>query len=796
MATVPGVYVTITDRSFSTPAVGNGRAGLIVVVSDRGPHNRVVEVNSQEEFITLFGSPDITKYGQAHHIAAKFLERSNRLFVIKPSLLDSENPDYNAAIANQYIKYNDPNGSEQLLLNNKFIFTKNTDATAKFGTDFVSKYVFCSIDGFNLVEVGDYIYSEKDSKSSKGYVLGKGSLENKIAGTNKGVFYLILKDPYEGSSTVDINNANSLLVTAGTDPSILDTYTVDLTNIFTTRIYEYYPGSDEIGKSYTFTKNSETVVAADLDAFNAVNIEDWIYPSAVDVSIARQIVKKDVLAGNVYMLYLDMKYMGNTSTSSVRKYTPFEVTSIPNMKTEQDLDTQDSDNLWYFYAKGTGTYYNRIFVRGVRNVYFEKMYTDNNGDPLYKYAFLDITVYRSNTDGTATILEGPWTVSLMNKAGEQTVKDINSGKELYIVKVINERSKLISCKDSEYSVTMLEGANYDSERRRLQLQSLFSSGTVNRLQTKGSEGFFLENGEDGGVFDNFGRIYLDNEELVAAIARCYEGRFKSVDGSIESMIQAIYPWYYFDYVLCGGYPLTIQESAVYLADSRKDCLVLADTGGLFADPEQDLIIRANSMNWNSWNVAIYTQYRQIFDKFNGKTIWVSPTYHAIDCHLRADNDSWISDPVAGYVKGSVNENMTLSYKMSYTHLEKMMDVELNPTIVEPDGRYFLTQFTSYKPLSQMKRINTVKFVHYLYKQVPKLLKDILQQKATAYWIGQANSRISSFMSNFTKADTKYESISSFSASIEFDEDSSQMYIGLTIRPLRTIEAIHVNIIVT
>ena len=98
MATVPAVYVTIEDRSFTTPTVRSGRSGLIVIPSDRGPHNRIVEINSLQEFIDTYGKPDILKYGQAHYLAAKFLERSNQLYVIRPSILDSADEKNNAAV--------------------------------------------------------------------------------------------------------------------------------------------------------------------------------------------------------------------------------------------------------------------------------------------------------------------------------------------------------------------------------------------------------------------------------------------------------------------------------------------------------------------------------------------------------------------------------------------------------------------------------------------------------------------------------------------------------------------------
>ena len=236
MATVPAVYVTIEDRSFTTPGVRSGRSGLVTVLSDRGQHNRIVEVNSLQDFITWYGKPDITKYGQAHYLASKFLERSSQLYVIRPSILDSKIPENNAAIANQYIKFNDPNGSEQLMMVNKYIFTNKDDAVTSFGDEFISNYVFTNNEGFNLVEINDYIYSEKDSVAHKVKVIEKGMLY-------KGVYYIKLATPYLGVSTGDINNGNALLATPTGDPTELVNYTVNIDNIFTVRVYEFYPGS-------------------------------------------------------------------------------------------------------------------------------------------------------------------------------------------------------------------------------------------------------------------------------------------------------------------------------------------------------------------------------------------------------------------------------------------------------------------------------------------------------------------------------------------------------------------------
>ena len=98
----------------------------------------------------------------------------------------------------------------------------------------------------------------------------------------------------------------------------------------------------------------------------------------------------------------------------------------------------------------------------------------------------------------------------------------------------------------------------------------------------------------------------------------------------------------------------------------------------------------------------------------------------------------------------------------------------------------------------MKRQHVVKFVQYCKKKLPKVLKDILHRKATNYWINQAQSRVDSFMTPFvdTGETSRYAAVSSYSVQCTFDDESSELTVLLTLKPLRSIEKITVNIIVT
>mgnify|MGYP000918388898 CR=1 FL=1 len=924
-AKLPGVYVTVEDRSYVEDQVASGRTGLIVIMSDRGPENRVVQVNSNSYFFMKYGKPVIETTGQAHYIASQFLKRSNQLYVIRAALLDSPNPTHNCSLANVAIRYTPTEGGTEEILSGDFIFTAVgpvdldglgpmspryagqwdlDNAYNTLGSEYISKYVFCNYIGYNAVNIDDYISIDGSYESIQ--VVSKGQIPayNEVTGLGQGtsernyVYYLELASYYTGRST-ETNLGNLPIVLRDQVPildangvqtkdengvlqfkvikSVVDTLiaerdslvdpatperiaeinvaikelTDDLDN-YTFLLYDsafthedakfksaskYYFGPKVVSfanpiqgdlnhrfyPTCNFTKGTNVVYCENEQSFESIYEEEWIM-AASDHNIAegkeispilRQIVNKFAERNNVYdpndvtyKFILDDVYTGNSTGSTtdingntvltydtVYSHVPVQVVSSKSIKSDTEFNTNDVYNMFYFYAQGVGRYYNNIFIQGVRNYQLERMYTDDNGVPLYKYMFMDMTIYGQNPDGTRTILEGPWTVSLVNKVGDQVVRDIHTGRELYIVNTINERSEYIKCKEG-INASILEGLTKEKEELRLKVMALFSVSFVYRTKTRGQEGFFLENGGDGIQYDVFGRLNIYHPEIAALIRSAYGTDLTSHDGSIQLLMQTLYPWYILDYVISGGYDVDAQYAALELVDTRKDCLLLADTGRYSLNAREDLTSRAMDVPWNSWNAALYTQYSEITDPYSGKALTISPVYHAVERHLTVDNNYFLSEPVAGIEKGAIQMRAKLAYKPTLADMQEMIEVELNPIITEPDGTYFLTQFSTYKRMSVMKRLHAVKFIHHLQHRLPSILKDLLQRKGTPYWISVAESRVDTFMRQFTNANSPKHSCSSYNVNVVWDEDRSEIFIGLTVHPLRAIEAINVNIIVT
>lgn len=550
-----------------------------------------------------------------------------------------------------------------------------------------------------------------------------------------------------------------------------------------------------------------------------LTIGDWIFfggysqEEAPDSGISKacQIINIETKTGTTYIT-LDRKYDEETIdtselTGNAYRYVPYEIASMTDVTDVNSFTNTSGDVLYYFYANGAGKYYNRLYIAGTRNTDLERAFVYDDGTPMYKYMFMDIAVYEMQDNDTPKMVEGPWTVSLIpNYPNDQNrmVRNPITGEYLYIEDVINDNSNLIRCVSTQKnesgdintpfpSVDKITKSE-DSEDRRLQVMLLLSTYTPvgTNSVVSSTPKCRLAYGSDGtGQYNAAGNID-PNDELLGKVGRAFNGTL-TVNG-IDQIREQLYPVYSPDYIVCGGYPAYVQDNAVELASYRQDCICIADTGGYKNSYDKDITARKDDVSWNNWNTMIYTQYRRIFDEYTGRYFWVSPTYHAIQRHLYVDGMYFISEPVAGIEKGDFGESVTLAYTANHTERGDLGDVELNVTIDESDGKYFLTQYTAYKRYSALKRGHIAKFTSYLKKTIPGLLKDILQQKGTAFWISQANIRVNTFLSKFLEGSTeRYSILRNFTSNVSFSDSTSQLDVYITITPIRAIEKIQVVI---
>jgi DNA polymerase III delta prime subunit len=182
----------------------------------------------------------------------------------------------------------------------------------------------------------------------------------------------------------------------------------------------------------------------------------------------------------------------------------------------------------------------------------------------------------------------------------------------------------------------------------------------------------------------------------------------------------------------------------------------------------------------------------------GSRISCPNSLYALLDHLDIDSTISITEPVANIVKGQLPvAGADLSYTAKSADIEKLRGVQINTIIKEIDGVYFIDQLTAYKSASKLSRINVVKVIHRMRKDLPKLLKDLLQRKALENIILAAKSRTEQYMSRWLVTDNN--TVDGIFSEIEvtpvFIEEELKLIISIAVRPIGTIEKIEVPITV-
>lgn len=514
-----------------------------------------------------------------------------------------------------------------------------------------------------------------------------------------------------------------------------------------------------------------------LDDVSNIALNDKIFFNS-DVSDVYTVVNIDTGTNTIT---LDKPVTVSTG-AVVHKVPSITLDSVANANSVEELegDAGFANSLFTFYPVGRGEYYNNLKITFVRNTTLEQMYVDDNGNPLFPYMFVDIYVYEEQEDGSTVLLEGPITVSFVNKIAGNTVRHPTSGRELYIATRVNEDSEFIRIITNDTNMTnKLYGTGADD------IEALFARKLV---VESFSDQVPLENGSDGSLFDQYGNLNWDVAKTI--LTAVFNGTYS--DDCVK-LLDTQYQYYPIDYVVDPGYPLTVKAAMREFCDVRQDVL------GLISMPDnskytQDIDSRLNDVPYATYNVMLYSQYRKMTDPYTGKTVWFPPTYHALEAHLNVDNTQGIAEPVAMF-KAFIQDPIELRYSPIFAQANELTNRQINPTIKEPDGTYIPTQFTTYKRLSILQRAHVVKVIHTFRKEIPKILKDLLQRKATTNVIKEAYRRVNNYLKQWLEGGPLFtkEAIKEYKLNVRFDDTNSTLYIDIDVKFIRAIEFIVVSL---
>ena len=263
--------------------------------------------------------------------------------------------------------------------------------------------------------------------------------------------------------------------------------------------------------------------------------------------------------------------------------------------------------------------------------------------------------------------------------------------------------------------------------------------------------------------------------------------------------EVLYPEPDFDYVPDWTGDIDVMSEIVQMADEigfTMPILSLPRSTSTKTDYRQ----RVEDLYMSSFNTALYSgQYNDYhYLETDGTYISCAPSYYALLDHLNIDEQYSITEPAANIVKGQLPVACAkLSYIAKSADIEKLRFVQVNTIIKETDGIYFIDQLTTYKSASKLSRINVVKVIHRMRKDIPKILKDLLQRKETTNVINTAKMRVEKYMMRWMLTDNNQQDgiFSEINVTPYFIEEELKLVVSIAVKPIGTIEKIEVPITV-
>ncbi len=426
---------------------------------------------------------------------------------------------------------------------------------------------------------------------------------------------------------------------------------------------------------------------------------------------------------------------------------------------------------------------------------FEKKSTVQEGqNVIYSYYNDPYTGQRKTVairivDGLVTITEEG---SLTNPIYPMYIDGINSFYQSYITLNPNfgnpESGDRVFHSDSQYII-----GKFEHETQRQKLYGLLAGSSNTRALWQ------MQSGTDGEFLIRDGRInmgYIEGDHLYSEDAKQLLIQFFNNN---EIIHEVLYPELDFDYVPDWTQDIDVMNSIVQMADE------IGFTMPIISLPREnnymdDYLARVEDVYLSSFNTALYSGQNNDnhYLAEMGYRISAPSSYSALLNHLNVDEQISITEPMAAIVKGQLPvAGAKLSYVAKSMHIEKLRGVQINTIIKETDGIYFIDQLTAYKSASKLSRINVVKVIHRMRKDLPKILKDLLQRKALENVLLSAKTRTERYMQRWIVTDNNTVDgiFSEVNVTPVFVEEELKLIVSVAVRPIGTIEKIEVPITV-
>lgn len=463
-------------------------------------------------------------------------------------------------------------------------------------------------------------------------------------------------------------------------------------------------------------------------------------------------------------VYKQILATGSTALLSVNGY---EDGNKPN--DIYDISTYSfSGEPFVIACQGPGTYGNNLAVSittcaaDVSAGFDWKYKYDSNPttdlDPMWKKIF-KINVYQkaNNVVGFGSVSANPVETFY---ASRQNIVDDN-GNNLYVEQVINGVSKYIYIKDN----TSVAATTNPGNTGVVQLLSGTNNSTV-----------------PYGAINSAWTLFTDREKVGVNILVCTEPG----NGSSNNY--------------------TVQLAVGDIAASRKDCIAVCQVDGTSSTTTNvSTITAAASYGFvNPSYVALYAGWDMIYDRYNDRNIFIPKNIFGASLMARTDaiGNTW--DAPAGTTRGRIS-SLKQNILFNGTQIGILRDNNINTSkfIQGQGGNFMWSQKTALRKSSALSDINVRRLLIYVENSIENSLLPFLFESNNANTRLKIKSILDGFLGQVaagggfnTDEDAGFLVVCDATNNTAQVINNNTLVIDLYVKPIRTIEFIQLNTIVT
>lgn len=245
--------------------------------------------------------------------------------------------------------------------------------------------------------------------------------------------------------------------------------------------------------------------------------------------------------------------------------------------------------------------------------------------------------------------------------------------------------------------------------------------------------------------------------------------------------------------------------ALAMCEGRGDCLYLVDppfglrpqqvvdwhNGMLFSDLQAAL---------NSSYGALYWSWVEIYDQFNGGTIYVPPSGHVSAVYARTAREAELWFPPAGLNRGRLLTALNLEFDPTQGERDLLYGFNnaVNPLVNFPqDGITVFGQRTLQRRDSALDRVNVRMLLIALKKGLIPLLRNFLFEPNDLTLWRQTRNAVRPFLEDIKarRGITAYDVIVDERNNTPIRRDRNELWVSVLIKPTRAVEFIVLNLVI-